>query len=125
VKRALLAGLALALTLSAYSCQTPTQVPNGDLEFVQAGKPECFVPVGFGDRAATWSLSSDTHSGSVAEAVEVTNYVSGDAKLIMAENIACSPAVTPGKRYSLSRRRCRPAPIRSASASRSWPTAGW
>jgi Domain of unknown function (DUF1929) len=102
VKRALVAGLALALTLAQSACQTPTQVPNGDLEFVQAGKPECFVPVGWGDHTATWSMTSDAHSGSVAEAVDVTNYGTGDAKLIMAENIACSPAVTAGKRYTLS-----------------------
>jgi hypothetical protein len=38
----------------------------------------------------------------VAQSITLSNYVSGDRKLIMAESADCGPAVTPGNQYDLS-----------------------
>ena len=80
----------------------PLAIINPDLEQVIGSKPKCFDQVGWGNNAVTWSLVSDTHSGSKAQSVKISKYVSGDRKLMMTENSSCAPAVTPGETYELS-----------------------
>ncbi|MEA2186652.1 MAG: hypothetical protein QOK16_1663, partial [Solirubrobacteraceae bacterium] len=70
-------------------------VVNGDLEQVTAGQPNCFSQSGWGDSTATWALTTDAHSGQVAQSLTVNNRVSGDRKLLISENDVCAPAVTP------------------------------
>ena len=107
-QRRLRAVLVLLVVLAAIGCvaqdasAAPTTVPNGNLENVTGGQPDCFERSGWGDGTVTWSLTTDAHSGSVAQSVRIAGYVNGDRKLLMTEGDACSPAVTPGKTYDLS-----------------------
>jgi hypothetical protein len=75
---------------------------NPDLEQVSGGVPTCFTRAGWGDHTVVWSLSADAHSGTRAQSVSITNYTSGDRKLIPTENGTCAPAVVPGEAYDLS-----------------------
>ena len=91
----------LAVRVSAASA-APATVVNGDLEQVTAGVPNCFEQSGWGSNTATWAITSDAHSGVVAQSLTISNYASGDRKLLMSENATCAPAVTPGQTYTLS-----------------------
>lgn len=79
----------------------PTVV-NGDLEQLTGNNPTCFNQAGWGDHGVNWALTNDAHSGTKAQSVTISNYVSGDRKLMMAESAACAPDVTPGKTYDMS-----------------------
>ena len=94
--------LVASACVSASASAAPTTVVNGDLEDVTGGQPDCFERSGWGDGTVTWSLTTDAHSGDVAQSVRIAGYVNGDRKLLMTEGDACSPAVTPGKTYDLS-----------------------
>lgn len=82
-------------------------VTNADLEKVRAGgpaaEPVCFQQGGasVASHVASWSLTSDAHSGNVAERVDVSNWAAGDRKLVLtqrgSEKNACLAAVTPGQ----------------------------
>jgi peptidoglycan/xylan/chitin deacetylase (PgdA/CDA1 family)/archaellum component FlaF (FlaF/FlaG flagellin family) len=64
--------------------------------------PDCWQFDAFGSHSATWSRTSDAHTGSWAERVDVSNYTSGDEKLLTAQDLGfCTPSVTPGHRYSV------------------------
>lgn len=85
-------------------------VKNPSLETLRAGgsatEPACFQQAGasVASNTATWSLTSDAHSGSKAESVTVTHWTAGDRKLVLsqrASEASCLPAVTPGHTYSL------------------------
>ena len=91
---ALLASVLLAPTAQA-------AVVNGDLEQVTGGVPNCFSQVGWGNNTANWQLTNSAHSGVVAQSVTISNYQSGDRKLLIRETAACAPAVTPGHSYDL------------------------
>src|SRR5215469_7567563 len=78
---------------------------NASLEYnsTTGGAPDCFSFDTFGDNNATWNLTNDAHSGSYAERVNITNYASGDAKLLPTEDLGrCTPSVTPGHQYVIS-----------------------
>jgi peptidoglycan/xylan/chitin deacetylase (PgdA/CDA1 family) len=84
---------------------TNTTLPNPSLETLTNGGlfPDCFMPAGFGSNTATWTRTSDTHTGSFAERLDVTNYVDGDAKLLPTFDLgSCTPAATAGKTYTTS-----------------------
>jgi hypothetical protein len=75
---------------------------NPDLEQVTGTTPNCFEQSGWGNNTPAWKLSTAAHSGTVAQSITVTNYATGDRKLMMSENAACAPAVTAGATYKLS-----------------------
>lgn len=98
-------------SLFATTSATPTPPPPG-AELVTNGNlatggpvPDCFVSAGWGSRTVTQSLSTDVPAtataGSRSYSMTVSNYVSGDAKLLEDETPACAPAVTAGKKYNL------------------------
>jgi len=86
-------------------------VQNPSLETLRpgksaAGEPLCFQQGGAktAGNVATWTLTSDAHSGSVAERLDVTNWTSGDRKLVVTQRAteqSCLAAVTPGRSYSM------------------------
>jgi peptidoglycan/xylan/chitin deacetylase (PgdA/CDA1 family) len=86
-------------------------VQNPSLETLRAakspaGEPLCFQQAGanVAGNSATWALTSDAHSGSVAERVDVTNWTAGDRKLVLTQRQSeqsCLAAVTPGRAYSM------------------------
>jgi peptidoglycan/xylan/chitin deacetylase (PgdA/CDA1 family) len=87
-------------------------VQNASLEALRsanspAAEPVCFQQAGanVASNVATWALTSDAHSGAVAERVSVTNWTAGDRKLVLtqrtSEQSSCLAAVTPGHTYSM------------------------
>ncbi|MBO1755867.1 polysaccharide deacetylase family protein [Allobranchiibius sp. CTAmp26] len=67
------------------------------------GFPTCFQPGGWGSNSAAWSASTPGHTGTAAEQLTLSNYSSGDAKLLPTLDLGtCSPSVVPGKTYNLS-----------------------
>lgn len=67
--------------------------------------PTCFQVAGWGQRTAAQGLSADVPAGSAAGTrsfqLTVSNYVSGDVKLLTSEAPGCAPAVAAGKQYDI------------------------
>jgi peptidoglycan/xylan/chitin deacetylase (PgdA/CDA1 family) len=90
---------------------TGNLVQNPSLETLRpakspAGEPLCFQQGGasVASNSASWTLTSDAHSGAVAERVDATNWTAGDRKLVLTQRQAeqsCLAAVTPGRTYSM------------------------
>jgi peptidoglycan/xylan/chitin deacetylase (PgdA/CDA1 family) len=90
---------------------TGNRVSNPSLEQLPGGaqlgsnaSPVCWQQGGYGTNSKTWSLTNDAHSGNIAENLTMTNWVSGDGKLVLTQRqsqTACLAAVTPGKTYSM------------------------
>jgi hypothetical protein len=99
---AVVAVVAVTCVLPASAAAAPTAVQNPSLEQVTGGQPSCFSRGGWGTSTVTWSLTTAAHTGQVAQSVTVSGYASGDRKLLITENTACAPAVTPGRTYTLS-----------------------
>jgi peptidoglycan/xylan/chitin deacetylase (PgdA/CDA1 family)/archaellum component FlaF (FlaF/FlaG flagellin family) len=77
---------------------------NASLEYDTNGDsaPDCWQFDAFGTHNATWSRTSDAHTGSSAERVDISNYSSGDEKLLTGQDLGfCTPSVTPGHQYSV------------------------
>ncbi len=71
------------------------------------GFPECWQPGGWGTNTVAWATSTNvppgSPTGSVSENLTMTNYSSGDAKLLPTMDLgACTPTVVPGQAYNLS-----------------------
>jgi hypothetical protein len=96
------AGAAAVPIPGRYVGAAPPTVTNPSLETVIGSVPACFTQSGWGDHAVAWSLTPAAHSGTSAQSVTLSNYVSGDRKLLMAESGACAPAAQPGTTYQLS-----------------------
>lgn len=86
-------------------------VQNMSLETVRqtgtpAAEPVCFQQAGasIANTSATWMLTTDAHSGSVAENVNVASWMtSGDRKLVLTQRqseASCLPTAQPGHSYS-------------------------
>jgi peptidoglycan/xylan/chitin deacetylase (PgdA/CDA1 family) len=79
-------------------------VRNESLEIDGDGDsvPDCFGFDTWGQNTYKFTRTSDAHSGSWAERVDVSNYHNGDAKLVQTEDLgSCTPTVTPGHRYEI------------------------
>jgi peptidoglycan/xylan/chitin deacetylase (PgdA/CDA1 family) len=78
---------------------TGNLVQNASLETVPAGatEPSCFQQGGasIAGNTATWSATSDAHSGAIAERVDVTQWTSGDRKLIIGQRPSQSSCIAP------------------------------
>ncbi|GAA2069288.1 polysaccharide deacetylase family protein [Microbacterium hatanonis] len=77
-------------------------IKNPGMETLTAGAPSCWMQGGWGQNTAAFSKGSPAHGGSVASRVSMSNYVSGDAKLLPQFDLgACAPTVVTGHTYSL------------------------
>ena len=75
---------------------------NGTLE-AGGATPTCFQYAGWGAHTATKGVSTDTPTGvGRSYRIELSNYQSGDRKLMVAEQDACAAKVETGKIYTLS-----------------------
>jgi len=92
----------VALLAAVVPAADAAGVVNGDLEQVAGGVPTCFSQQGWGNNAATWALTTDAHSGTVAQSLTMTARTDGDRKLLITENATCAPAVQPGQTATLS-----------------------
>jgi peptidoglycan/xylan/chitin deacetylase (PgdA/CDA1 family) len=62
--------------------------------------PDCWQIDSFGTSNLSWSRTTDAHTGTYAERVDVSGYQSGDAKLEVAQDLGqCTPTVTSGHKY--------------------------
>ncbi|MDJ0336179.1 polysaccharide deacetylase family protein [Salinibacterium sp. G-O1] len=80
-----------------------TEVQNPGLETPGAnGQPQCWFQGGYGDNVPVFSTVSPGHTGSVANKITMTSYVSGDAKLLPTFDLgSCAPGASEGSTYSL------------------------
>lgn len=77
-------------------------VRNASLEQDSNGDsvPDCFTAGGFGANSATWTRTSNAHTGSFAQRVDVSAFANGDNKLMVLEDLgSCTPSVSAGHRY--------------------------
>lgn len=89
--------------------KTPMTVANAELETDANGDriADCYARSGFGTNVATWSRTTDAHSGTAAEQVSVSQWSNGDRKLLLAldagtANGGCAPSVDTSHSYDLS-----------------------
>lgn len=112
-------GLALAgdglLVTDDYSMQPAAAAPqppeassrivNPTLADAVGLLPSCFVSAGWGEHTVTGSLTDDVPAGSApgtrAYEYVMSDYVSGDAKLIQSEAPGCAPSVTAGGAWDI------------------------
>jgi peptidoglycan/xylan/chitin deacetylase (PgdA/CDA1 family) len=74
--------------------------------------PDCFAFDDFGSSSYTWTRTTSAHTGTSAEALNVSNYASGDNKLEVQQDLGtCSPTVTPGRQYRLTEWYISSAPV--------------
>ncbi|WP_163997546.1 polysaccharide deacetylase family protein [Pyxidicoccus caerfyrddinensis] len=87
--------------------------------------PDCWLRTSYGDLTVAWSLPEDVWEGSRAQQVTVTRHVSGDVKLVSAQDLgACAPPVRPGHRYRVSAAYRTDGPARFAAYYRT-AAGGW
>jgi hypothetical protein len=94
------------------------------------GLPDCFKPNSYGTQTYTWTRTTDAHTGTYAERVDVSNYLSGaDAFVIFDDLGYCTPTVVPGHRYTLTTWYKSTAPVKFTTNTRNdtWssPFAFW
>ncbi|GGK37585.1 hypothetical protein GCM10010124_32980 [Pilimelia terevasa] len=77
-------------------------VANPGTEKLADGQPECWQLYRRGANTAELTSTREAHGGRRAMTLTVSAYTDGDAKVMMAEQAGCAPAVTPGLRYDLS-----------------------
>ena len=82
--------------------QNGTQNPSLETPGTVVNMPQCWWGSSFGTNTPVFATVTPGHTGATAAKVTVTNYVSGDAKLLaLFDESGCSPSVTPGHTYSL------------------------
>jgi peptidoglycan/xylan/chitin deacetylase (PgdA/CDA1 family) len=76
---------------------------NPSLEVVNsAGVPGCWQRVQWGTNAATWTQTTDSHAGALAQRVDVSSFTSGGVRLMPTLDAGpCAPAGTPGRTYTV------------------------
>jgi hypothetical protein len=94
--------LAVLVTVPQAHAESTELVTNGTLE-AGGTMPTCFQFGGWGTHSWSHGVSTDTPTGTGRSyKIQLSNYASGDRKLMVAETDACAAAVDPGKVYSLS-----------------------
>lgn len=78
------------------------QNPSMETFDTTTGLPSCYLAGGYGTNTAAFGTTTNAHSGSSAVQINVTNYSSGDAKLVPSLDLGqCAPTVTPGETWNL------------------------
>ena len=66
------------------------------------GLPDCYRRNSWGSHTSTWTRTTDAHSGSWAEQVDVSGYTDGADLVQTWDDLGfCTPTVTPGHQYTL------------------------
>ncbi|WP_442544915.1 S-layer homology domain-containing protein [Arthrobacter sp. KN11-1C] len=77
-------------------------IQNPSLETLVNTVPQCWAAGGYGTNTSAFSIVTPGHTGTNAEQLTVTGWVSGDAKLLPALDLGgCSPTGVPGHTYQL------------------------
>ena len=67
--------------------------------------PDCWQRGGSGTNAATYTLTTNAFSGSVAQRIDMTSYTSGARRIVSRQDTGqCAPAGTPGRTYTVTAR---------------------
>jgi hypothetical protein len=75
---------------------------NASLETSASGVPTCWLPGGYGTNTFAWTYTTDAHTGTHAENLNISAFTTGDRKLVSAQDTgACAPAVNPGHTYTV------------------------
>lgn len=75
---------------------------NPSLETASGSTPTCWLFGASGTNTVTWTRTTDAHTGSFAENLNITSYTSGDRKMVNTQDAGtCAPAVTPGHTYTV------------------------
>jgi peptidoglycan/xylan/chitin deacetylase (PgdA/CDA1 family) len=62
--------------------------------------PNCWQRGGYGTNTYTWAKITDAHTGNAAQQAQITNYTSGDRKLISSQDLgSCAPSARAGHAY--------------------------
>jgi peptidoglycan/xylan/chitin deacetylase (PgdA/CDA1 family) len=75
---------------------------NPGLEQGSGNTPNCWILGGYGTNTFTWTWTTDAHSGTHAENLNITSYTNGDRKMLNAFNGTCSIATQAGRVYTVS-----------------------
>ena len=76
---------------------------NPSLEAGSGSTPACWQASGYGTNTVAWTRTSDAHTGSWAENLNVSSWTNGDRKLLNTfDTGACAPAAIPGHTYTVS-----------------------
>ncbi|MEW2501064.1 polysaccharide deacetylase family protein [Amycolatopsis sp. CA-161197] len=81
-----------------------TGLVNTSLETSTSGTgfPDCYMPGGYGGNTPTWTRTTDKHTGTYAQKLDVASYTDGDAKLLPTFDLgACTPTIAAGKTYTI------------------------
>jgi peptidoglycan/xylan/chitin deacetylase (PgdA/CDA1 family)/archaellum component FlaF (FlaF/FlaG flagellin family) len=85
------------------SNSTVNLLQNPSLEAAVGDTPTCWQLGGYGTNTFTWTRTSDAHTGSFGEKLDVSSLTDGDRKLVNTQDAGtCAPAVTPGHTYTVS-----------------------
>ena len=99
---------------------------NADLESGSGNTPTCWALGGYGTNTFAWTWTSDAHTGSHAENLNITAYTNGDRKLLTAFNGTCSIATQAGRQYTISVwYKSNARPVIFAFTSTTGPTGGY
>jgi hypothetical protein len=82
----------------------PNLLQNPSLESNAGGGsiPDCWQAKSFGSNSSSFIRTTNAHSGSYAEELDVSNYSDGAARLVILQDLGqCSPSVAPGHSYVL------------------------
>ena len=75
---------------------------NASLETASGSTPACWLLGSSGTNTVTWTRTTDAHSGSYAENLNITSYTNGDRKLVTAQDAGiCAPKVNAGGTYTV------------------------
>src|SRR5262249_17494325 len=101
-------------------------IKNSSLETATGGLPDCWQLGSAGTNTAVWTRSSDAHSGSFAENVQISAFSSGDRKLVVKQDAgSCAPSVGSGATYQLSGWYKSDSPTQFVVFTRNAPTRAW
>jgi peptidoglycan/xylan/chitin deacetylase (PgdA/CDA1 family) len=79
------------------------QNPGLELDTNADAQADCWQRAGFGTNSATFTRSSDAHSGSFAERIDMTSYTDGARRLVVRQDDGtCSPAISAGDTATIS-----------------------
>jgi peptidoglycan/xylan/chitin deacetylase (PgdA/CDA1 family) len=91
------------VTVNPPAPSSTLQNPSLETTDSSTGFPKCWQAGGWGSNTVAWANTSAAHTGTHAENLTITNYSSGDAKLLPTlDQGTCSPTVVPGNTYGLS-----------------------
>ncbi|MEQ1558980.1 MAG: Ig-like domain-containing protein [Methyloglobulus sp.] len=80
--------------------------PSLEIDADNNKQPDCWQRSNYGVNSATWTRTSDAHSGSFAQRLSMNSYTSGDRALLIAQDAGqpggCAPKVVAGDLFQFS-----------------------